>query len=91
MVDQVRRQPSGRHLRSDTLDQLPARRVNELDLHEREAPVEGGDDVLFDFLDLRGVVDESAIPARSLDQRVGRFETRNGGTGGHRREGRRSE
>ena len=78
MIDQVGGQFVRGDLRPDTLDQLAAGRMDDLHLHKRKPLVESGDGFLFQFLDLRRVVDEAAFFLRRIDQRLRRFIARDG-------------
>ena len=70
MIDDVGEQLVGRGLGLDAGDQLAARRAHHLDLHEREALVEGLDDLLFRLGEIGRVVDDLAFLPGGLDQLV---------------------
>ena len=73
MIDHVGDQLAGRGLGLDSGDELAARRPHHLDLDLRKALVERLDDLLFDFGEIRGVVDQLAFRLRRRDQ-FGRAE-----------------
>ena len=80
MIDHIREQLAGRRFGLHALEQLIARRAEELDLDERKALVERVDDRRFALRHVRAVEDELAFLARRLDQ-FGRAELRGRGSG----------
>jgi hypothetical protein len=62
MIDDVGEQLAGRGLGLDAGDQLTARRAHHLDLHEREALVEGLDELLLWLGEIGSVVGRSCLP-----------------------------
>src|SRR5260370_4186110 len=73
MVDHVGDQLAGGGLGLDARDELTARRAHHLDPDLRKALVELLDDLLFDFGEIRGVIDQFAFRLRRRDQ-FGRTE-----------------
>ena len=83
MIDHVGEQLAGRGLGLHALEQLIARRAQELDLHERKALVERLDDRLLALGDVGRVEDELAFLLGGLDQ-LGRAELRLRASGSER-------
>ena len=68
MVDDVGGELAGGGLGLDPGDELAAGRAYHFDLHEREALVEGGDDLPLHLGKIGGVIHQRAFPLRRLDQ-----------------------
>ena len=87
MIDDIRGELARCGLGLDARDELPAGRPHHLHLHEREALVEGLDDLLLHLREVGGVVDDAAFLLGGLDQ-LGRpervFLLRRGRAGRHR-------
>jgi hypothetical protein len=94
MIDDVGRELAGGRLGFHPGNELPAGSPHHLDLHEREALVEGLDHLGLDLGEIGCVVDDLAFLLRSLDQlvaavglRVGRLAADCRGGGGRREAG----